>query len=446
MNKRDFLKISSMALGSTALPTALRADTAAPRTNWAGNITYSTDRLLTPANVGDLAATLRGSASARILGSRHAFNRIADSTVEQISLHGFQEMRIDAEARTVTVGGGVRYGDVAPMLDAHGFALANLASLPHITVAGAISTATHGSGVHNPNLSMAVNSLTFLNHEGQPVTLSRTHDGDTFRGAVVSLGCLGPITSLTLDLLPTFQMRQVVYLHLPFHALEEHFDEILGAGYSVSLFTDWQGGEASEVWIKSKVDPGKAFHLEPEFFGATAATRKVHPILDHNPEAATDQLGIPGPWYERMPHFLLRFTPSSGQELQTEYFVPREHGMAAIRAVEQLRDRITPHLLISEIRTIAADDLWLSPCHGQDSMTIHFTWKPEWPEVREVLPAIEAALAPFHPRPHWAKLFTMSPELVQAAYPRMAEFRKLAELQDPKGRLRNRFVNDLIFT
>ncbi len=446
MNKREFLKMSSMALGTAALPEALRADTPIPRKNWAGNITYSTDHLVTPASLPDLQAAIRKSSTFRTLGSRHAFNSIADSTVEQISLHSFQSISIDKAAHTVTVGGGVRYGDLAPVLDAAGFALGNLASLPHITVAGAVSTGTHGSGVHNPNLSAAVSSLTFLNAAGDPVTLSRAHDGDTFRGAVVSLGCLGPIISLTLDTLPTFQMRQVVYLDLPFSTLERNFEAVLGAGYSVSLFTDWQGSKASEVWIKSRVDPAQPFHLAPEFYGAAAATRKVHPILDHNPEACTDQLGIPGPWYERMPHFLLRFTPSSGEELQTEYFVPRDRGMEAIRAVEKLRDQITPHLFISEIRTIAADDLWLSPCHQQDSMTIHFTWKPEWPAVRKVLPQIEAALAPFDPRPHWAKLFTMPPATVQRAYPGLAEFRSLTATHDPHGRFRNRFVDELIYT
>ncbi len=445
MTKREFLKISSMAVSTSALPRALTAE--APRTNWAGNIMYSTDRLITPDSLAGLQAAVRDAhPSFRTLGSRHAFNSIADSTVEQISLHNFQSISIDRTAKSATVGGGVRYGDVAPTLDQHGFALGNLASLPHITVAGAVSTGTHGSGVHNPNLSTAVSAMTFLNAGGDPVTLTRAQDGDTFRGAIVSLGCLGPITSLTLDLIPTFQMRQVVYLDLPFSTLEHNFEAVLGAGYSVSLFTDWQGGKASEVWIKSKVDPAQTFAIAPEFFGARAATHKVHPILGHDPDATTDQLGIPGPWYERMPHFLLGFTPSSGKELQTEYFVPREHGMAAIRAVEQLRDEITPHLLISEIRTIAADDLWLSPCHGQDSMTIHFTWKPEWPEVRQVLPRIEAALAPFHPRPHWAKLFTMAPSVVQRAYLRLADFRALAQTHDPHGRFRNRFVDEMVFS
>src|SRR6202021_3240609 len=103
-----------------------------------------------------------------------------------------------------------------------------------------------------------------------------------------------------------------------------------------------------------------------------------------------EQQGVPGPWFERLAHFKMNFTPSSGRELQTEYFVPRDRGYEAILAVEQLKDRITPHLFVTELRTIAADDLWMSMAYKGDSMAIHFTWTPEWPEVKEILPLIEA--------------------------------------------------------
>ena len=356
MNKREFLKMSAMTAGAAALDLRGVAEAkAAGRTNWSGNYTYSTDRLLRPATMADVAGEVRATGKLRVLGSKHSFNGIADSTVEQVSLEAMKGMELDAAARTVTVGAGVRYGELAPWLDQRGFALHNLASLPHITVAGACSTATHGSGVRNGNLSTAVRGLEIVDGRGQTVTLKQ---GDArFAGAVVGLGTVGAITRVTLAVEPTFQMRQVVYLSLPFAELERNFDAVLGAGYSVSLFTDWQGGQATQVWIKSKVAPGERFAVAPEFFGAKAATRKMHPILDHNAEFTTDQMGVPGPWYERMPHFLMRFTPSSGQELQTEYFVPRGRGMAAIRAVEELRDEITPHLFISEIRTIAGDEL-----------------------------------------------------------------------------------------
>jgi xylitol oxidase len=352
---------------------------------------------------------------------------------------------LDPPARTVTLGAGMSYGQLAPYLHEHGFALQNLASLPHISVAGACSTATHGSGEKNGNLSTAVSALELVAASGEIVKLSRQQDGDAFLGAVVGLGALGAITKVTLDLQPTFMMKQYVYENLPLSQMQEHFDAIQASGYSVSLFTDWQNQRINEVWIKSRVEPGAAFHATPDLFGAKLATKNLHPIAEISPENCTEQMGVPGPWYDRLPHFKMGFTPSAGKELQSEYFVPRKHAVEAILAVERLRDQVSPHLLISEIRTIAADNLWMSPCHNQDSVTIHFTWKPDWPKVSKVLPVIEKELAPFQARPHWGKLFTVPPERLRALYQKMPEFIALAKKYDPPGKFRNEFLNTNIF-
>ncbi len=415
------------------------------RTNWAGNYRYSTDRLLEPGSVAEVQDAVRALPSARALGSRHSFNAIADSTVAQIGLRRLDSMELDATARTVAVGAGVTYGALAPWLDGQGYALANLASLPHITVVGACSTGTHGSGVTNGSLATAVAALEFVDGRGKVRRLSRAQDGDRFAGAVVALGALGIVTRITLAVEPAFAMRQEVFLDLPFAALEANFDAIVGAGYSVSLFTDWQKSRMTQVWIKSRVRPGESRRTQPEFFGARAATRAMHPLLDHPAEHSTEQMGVAGPWYERLPHFRMDFTPSSGQEIQAEYFVPRAMGMAAILAVEELREEMAPALSVSEVRTIAADDLWLSPCYRQDSVALHFTWRPEWEVVRGILPEIEAKLAPFSARPHWGKVFAMEPRLVQSRYSRLAEFQRLAEEFDPERRFRNGFVDAMLF-
>src|SRR5208283_1875508 len=210
---------------------------------------------------------------------------------------------------------------------------------------------------------------------------------------------------------------------------------------SVSLFTDWQNHMATQVWIKRRIEPGAAIHWEPEFFGATQATQKLHPLAGHSAENCTEQMGTPGPWYERLPHFKMNFTPSSGAELQSEYFVPRERGYEAILAVERLRESITPHLFISELRTIAADDLWMSEAYKRPSLAIHFTWKPEWPDVKKVLPMIEEQLAPFEARPHWAKLFTMAPGPLESRYEKLVEYRALVKEYDPRGKFRNAFLS-----
>jgi alditol oxidase len=312
-------------------------------------------------------------------------------------------------------------------------------------VAGACSTATHGSGEKNGNLSTAVSALELVTAAGEVVNISRKQDGGTLLGAVVGLGALGAITKVTLDLQPTFMMKQYVYENLPLSQMKEHFDAIEGSAYSVSLFTDWQNQRINEVWLKSRVEPASAFNPTPEFFGAKLATRNLHPIAELSAENCTEQMGVPGPWYDRLPHFRMGFTPSAGKELQSEYFVPRKHAVEAILAVEKLRDQVSPHLLISEIRTIAADDLWMSPCHKQDSVTIHFTWKPDWPNVSKVLPVIEKELAPFQARPHWGKLFTVSPERLRSLYEKMPDFIALSKKFDPQGKFRNAFLNANIF-
>jgi len=445
MDKRQFLKTSGTLIAGTMLSrSATGGQRGSPRTNWAGNYTYHSERLDQPRSVHEVQAMVKRRSHLKALGSRHSFNAIADTTGDQVSLKALDQMVIDPKTRTVIVGGGVTYGQLGPYLDRHGYALHNLASLPHISVAGACATATHGSGNQNGNLATSVFALEFVRADGEIASLSRDRDGDRFAGAVVHLGALGIVTRLTLNVEPTYRVRQVVYENLSMEHLQHHLDEIFASGYSVSLFTDWQHHRITQVWIKSRVEPDGP---EPprEFFGATRATRKLHPLADHSAENCTEQMGIPGPWYDRLPHFRLNFVPSSGAELQSEYFVPRERGYEAIMAVEELRDLVKPHLLITELRTIAADELWMSTCYHRPSMTIHFTWKPEWPEVRRVLPMIEEKLAPFQARPHWGKLFTLPHSRLRPLYEKLPSYQALAAQHDPGGRFRNEFLNSNIF-
>ena len=446
MNKRTFLNLISAAMASpVAAP--LSAWAGKQRlTNWAGNITYSTDQVEEVASIEQIRAVLRAQDKVKVLGTRHCFNSIADSRHHLLSLKPMHEMTaIDPGARTVTVDAGVTYGQLGPYLDGKGFALHNLASLPHISIAGACSTATHGSGEKNGNLATAVSAVEIVNAAGDVVKLSRKSDGEQFRGAVVGLGALGVITRITLDTQPTYSVRQYVYENLPLEQMKAHFDDIQASGYSVSLFTDWQKQRINEVWIKSRVGAEAGFAAPGEFFGAQPAARNLHPIAELSAENCTEQMGVPGPWFERLPHFRMGFTPSAGKELQSEYFVPRRNAVDAILAVERLGDQVTPHLLISEIRTIAADDLWMSTCYHQPSVTIHFTWKQDWPAVRRLLPVIEKELSPFQPRPHWGKLFTLSPAQLRSRYEKLTDFRRLAAKYDPKGKFRNDFLNTNLF-
>jgi alditol oxidase len=446
MKKRTLLRLAAAVLGGSSGARVLGGAPDEPATdgrltNWAGNLRYSTANVHRLASTEQVRQFVKEHDSLKVLGTRHCFNDIADSRHALISLRPMDRVvALDPQARTVTVEAGMSYGQLCPHLHEKGFALHNLASLPHISIAGACATATHGSGFRSGNLATAVSALEFVTAEGDVLKLSRTRDGDTFLGAVVNLGALGVVTSVTLDIEPTFAMRQDVYENLPLAQLADHYESIVSSGYSVSLFTDWQDKRIGEVWVKRRVEDGEQQEARPEFYGARLATRNLHPIAELSPENCTEQMGVPGPWYERLPHFRMGFTPSSGKELQSEYFVSRKHAVDAILAIERLRDRVGPHLMISELRTVDADRFWMSPCYERPSLAIHFTWKPDWDSVRALLPLIEKELAPYEVRPHWGKLFAVDPAQLRSRYEKLADFNELLKEHDPRGKFRNEFL------
>ena len=407
-------------------------------TNWAGNYRYQASRLHRPSTLAQLQEVVAASPRVRALGSRHSFTAIADSA-ELVSVAGLPgEVAVDRAAGTVSCPAGLTYGELAVVLGREGLALHTLASLPHSSVGGAVATATHGSGDANGNLATAVAGLELVTSSGDLVQASR---GDPdFDGMVVGLGALGAVTRLTLDVEPAYQVRQRVFEGLAWDALHEHFDEITAAGYSVSVFTRW-GEAVDQVWVKRRVagDPEEA---DGDLFGAVAATVDRHPILELDPVNCTEQLGVPGAWSDRLPHFRMGFTPSSGAELQSEYLVPRRHAATAIRAVHGLADQVRPVLQVSEIRTVAADRLWMSPQYGQDTIAIHFTWQPDRAAVDRVLAELEAALAPCQARPHWGKVFLAGAAAIAPLYERVGDFGRLAGRLDPRGAFRNPWLGN----
>jgi len=416
------------------------------RTNWAGNVTFGAQRFHRPTSVPELQQIVARSTRARAFGTGHTFNTLADTDGDLIAVAGLPRViEIDSANDSVTASAGISYGELATALNRAGRALPNLASLPHISVAGACATGTHGSGDTNGGLATAVSAIDMVTADGDLVSVSRHTDPARFPGMVVALGALGIVTTVTLDIVQTFDIRQYVYEDLPYEQVTTHFGEIMSAAYSVSLFTDWQNKRINEVWLKHRMENGKSFDAPAEFYGAKRATKNMHPIAELSAENCTEQMGVPGPWYDRLPHFKMGFTPSAGQELQSEYFVPHKNAVDAILAVEKLHEKVGPHLFITEIRTIAADHFWMSPCHNQDSVTIHFTLKPDWPAVRQLLPVIERELAPFGARPHWGKLFTMEPAKLDSLYEKLPEFLALAKKYDPQGKFRNEFLNANVF-
>jgi xylitol oxidase len=407
-----------------------------PGKNWAGNYTYRAQKLHRPSTIEQLQEIIANSPRVRVLGSRHSFSDIADSS-ELVTLEDMPpEAVVDHAANTVSFNAALRYSELIETLSSEGVALHNLASLPHISVAGAVATATHGSGDTNGNLATAVAGLELVTSGGEIIEASRGEPD--FDGLVVGLGALGAVTRFTLDVEPAYEVRQRVFEGLSWEALFEHFDEITSSGYSVSVFTRW-AETTDQVWVKSRVTD-EPEQLESDLFGAVVATVDRHPILGLDATHCTPQLGRPGLWSDRLPHFRMGFTPSSGEELQSEYLFPRRHAVGAIETVRTLAERIQPILQVSEIRTVAADRLWMSMNYGEDTVGIHFTWKPERDAVEDMIFELESGLFPFEARPHWGKLFNADAEALAPLYERRPDFIRLVERLDPRGAFSNSWL------
>ncbi|WP_323960113.1 FAD-binding protein [Arthrobacter sp. JZ12] len=411
-------------------------------TNWAGNLAYGATVLHEPSSVEEVRRMVATASSIRALGSRHSFNTIADGTSELLSTAALTgPVTINRDRSTVTVGAGIRYGELARELERAGFALANLASLPHISVGGAVATGTHGSGNRNRSLAAAVVGLELVTGSGDLIAFDAGNPD--LAGAVINLGALGVVTSLELEIEPAFEVEQTVFEQLPLDALTTNFDGVTGAAYSVSVFTTWRNPDAADsVWVKRR--PDRDVPLAHTLFGAVRATEERHPLPGLPAIGCTPQLGAAGPWYNRLPHFKLDFTPSNGVELQSEYLVPRQHAVDAILAVRELSAEIAPLLQVNEIRTVAADELWLSSSYGTDAVGLHFTWVQDQPAVEAFLPTLEAALEPFAARPHWGKLFTLGAHDLDRLYPRLEDFRLLVKRMDPDGVFDNPFTAEVL--
>jgi alditol oxidase len=419
-----------------------------PLRNWAGNITFGAAQVSRPGSVAELQQLVAASPRVRALGTGHSFSDIADTGGVLVSVAGLPRvLELDRDRAQVTVSAGLRYGELASWLHERGWALANLGSLPHISVAGACATGTHGSGDGNRCLATAVAGAELVTAGGDLVQARRDDPGPAgqdFAGIPVSLGTLGVLTRVTLDLVPAFTVRQWVYDGMGreggWHGLAAHLDEIFARGYSVSLFTQWAPDGLSQAWVKELAAPGEQAPAPDRWLGGTLATGPRHPVPGLDPAPCTEQLGRPGPWHLRLPHFRLEFTPSAGDELQSEYLVPREHAGAALAALSEVAHLVAPVLQISELRTVAADGLWLSPAYQRPSLALHFTWIPDARAVAPAVTAVQEALAPLRARPHWGKVFSTPPGVVAGLYPRLPAFRRLRGHYDPGGKFGNGFT------
>ena len=406
--------------------------------NWAGNHTYRAQRVARPTSTEELQELVAGSERVRALGSRHSFTDLTDTSGVLVSLADLpSEVVVDESARTVTVGAGQDYGTVAAAIEQRGWALANLASLPHISVAGAVATGTHGSGDRLGSLASAVAVVELVGPDGELRTVGRGQAG--FEGSVVALGALGVVTRLTLDVEPSYQMRQDVYTGMPWHVVESEFDAITSGADSVSLFSRLDDRGVLQAWCKSRADGAP-----DDLFGSPRSDGPLH-MLDGAPAGSvTDQSGAPGPWLERLPHFRREFTPSRGEELQSEYLVDRSVALEALAALRALEPQLRPVLQNVELRSVAAGDLWLDGAYRRPTVGFHVTWLLDEPAVYAVLPAIEAALLPLGARPHWGKCFVATAPDLAPLYPQWEDFRRLRDGADPQRKFGNDFLDRVL--
>ncbi len=400
--------------------------------NWAGTHEFTAPKIVTASTVEEVQRVIAGGGRVHALGTRHSFTDLPDTTGTLVDLAGLTGgFALDTDASTVDVAAGTRYGELALWLDERGYALHNLGSLPHISVGGATATGTHGSGNANGVLTSAVRGIRYVGADGA-VRDVRQGEPD-FDALAVGVGAFGVVVSLTLAVQPTYRARQDVYKDVSWDAALDRFDEITGAGYSVSVFTRWEPELLGDVWVKTRLDADD----DPVSDLLLDGSR----VVDANPLEGLPDLtelgGVPGPWLARLPHFRLDGKPSFGDEIQSEYFVARSDAPAALRAVRELAPAIQPVLFVSELRTAASDDLWLSGAYQRDFLAIHFTWHNDDAGVRAVLPLVEQALAPFGARPHWGKLHLFDAPAIARVHPRLADARAVFERLDPEGR----FVN-----
>ena len=402
--------------------------------NWSKNVDFNDKSYLQPTSLAELQELIRTNPKVRARGTAHCFNEIANTSSVALNLAKMPKIiEVDAAKKSVRVAAGLTYGELAPLLHAQGWALSNMASLPHISIAGSISTGTHGSGIKNQNLANQVLSIDLVTAEGEVRHIDRANPA--FNALVIVLGLGGIVYEYELKIEPTFKIRQVVYPEIPLDVLQRSFDQIMGTAYSVSYFTDWSSSQVGNLWCKFR--DGEVI---PESIGGCAqANKKFHPIPSVDPVACTEQLGATGDWHERLSHFKLEFTPSVGEEIQTEFFVDRKDAAAAIEAVSQLGSEITPLLWITELRTFAADNLWLSGAFERDCLAIHFTWK-KLDAIYPVIEKVEAVLRPFKYRPHWGKVFTADATYLMSVYPKMGEFQALVQALDPTSKFENSFI------
>uniref|UniRef100_A0A915D0Y3 FAD-binding PCMH-type domain-containing protein n=1 Tax=Ditylenchus dipsaci TaxID=166011 RepID=A0A915D0Y3_9BILA len=422
----------------------------APLLNWGGNFNFSTQDIKYPtttAGVQQLVKECKGKI--RPVGTRHSFSEIANTNDTLICLvHMNLILSVDPSVPSVTVQAGITYTDLIPFLQSIGLAIPMMASLGEISIAGAINTAVHGSGAGIGNLATQVLGLQMVLADGSVVQYSKGQNDTELAAATVGLGALGIVTQVTLQAQPTYNLAINVFENMDMSVLDTQLYNITHSGYAINMWSTFgTPGVLDQVWITTKVDSNgvNAYGNVSQLYGAPAATAQSSPIAALPPTYVVPQMGIVGPYYERLTDYDLGLSGQEGQQTQSEYYVDFDDFVPALKALQTLSAEINAVVYVALFRITEKDELWMSPQYKKTTMAIHFSWQPKLDQVMALLPKIEAALAPFNPIPHWGKLYTLKPEQYLPLLPKYPEWREQVELHDPTHKFRNKWLEENIF-
>jgi FAD/FMN-containing dehydrogenase len=404
---------------------------AEPWTNWVGNQSFTPARIASPRSEDELATLVRQAAGAgmhvRVAGAGHSFTPVAQTDgllIEMAQLTGVTAT--DPVRRRVTVRAGTPIHDLyQPLWDA-GLALRNQGDIDTQQIAGAVATATHGSGISNGSLSTVVRGVRLVCADGSIREIGE-QDPRLLRAAQVSIGTLGAVSELELAVTDAYRLTEEVGLWR-WEDVLERFDELVRGHRHFGFF--WMPTEES----------GALYNLQ-RHGEETFADRCYVKLFDEAPPDRPDS-ARPGRRTDRCYRIYPMVYSPNFHEL--EYFVALEHGREALEAMRELMLASQPDAIYPlEVRTVGPDDAYLSPSQGTATTVISVSGTPGtdyWAYLRSV----DALLAPYRPRVHWGKLHFLTPEQLHERYPEAAEFIAVRRELDPEGVFLNDHLRPLL--
>ena len=429
--------------------------------NWAKTVYYN-HTIHYPKTVEEIQHILQYHAKIRVLGSMHSFNNITKLPQEfngvYISMSNMNQVIKCCRGERVTIQPGITFGELGEYLHERNFGFHNMASLPHITVGGAISTGTHGAGVFNGNLASHVMQVKLISADGKLRTYRIGQDPE-FQHIPVSFGLAGIIVEIELDIVPDYDIQQCIYENLPFNTIKKSdYKTAFSSAYSFSIFTQWKNRKFTSIWAKYRLRKGRNGNEEsimidcPDMNKIKPSSNKVHPLPGGDTSFVSGGIGknYKEPGYVGLPHFLMEGVPSQGEELQSEYFVSSHMFDVVIEVLFhhfEENPKLYDLLYVSEMRFVAGDKLTLSPQHVLgSSIGFHFTWKKEFDQVVDALKGIENVLKPYNALPHMGKLFTMTGRELEGKYGQrnLRAFQSFVAPLDPLKKFVNPFLQNLI--